>query len=116
MGDFWHVSSGGTRIKTRPVMGMAQTTMQSMAQMVANKQIDHRDIKHIKVESSNRIELGRIYHPTDIVSARAGIPFLAAAALVRPEAFRADKYMTSFLTHEVEIGRASCRERVCQYV
>src|SRR3546814_19722938 len=72
LGDFWHVSSGGIRIKTRPVMGMAQPTMQAMAQMVANKQIDHRDIEHIKVESSNRIEL--------------------------------------------EIGRASCRGRVCQYV
>src|SRR3546814_886608 len=50
LGDFWHVSSGGIRIKTRPVMGMAQPTMQAMAQMVATKQIDHRDNEHIKVE------------------------------------------------------------------
>src|SRR5262249_37502254 len=47
LGEFWHVSSGGIRIKTRPVMGMAQPTMQAVAQLVAGHQIDYHDIDRV---------------------------------------------------------------------
>lgn len=97
LGEFWHVSSGGIRTKTRPVMAMAQPAMQAMYELLGEHTLDHRDIAAVRVESSKRIELGRIYRPSDVVSARASIPFLVASALVHPEAFRSDPYMIDFI-------------------
>src|SRR3546814_15700668 len=74
LGDFWHVSSGGIRIKTRQVMGMAQPNMQAMATMVANKQTDHHNIEHIKIENKNRNDLRRHNQPPKITHPHTRTP------------------------------------------
>jgi 2-methylcitrate dehydratase PrpD len=97
LGSYWHVSSGGIRIKTRPVMAMAQPTMGALHGLLSEQALDWQRVKRIRVASSRRIELGRIYHPDTVVSARASIPFLVAAALVHPQEFVADAYLLHFL-------------------
>src|SRR3546814_20371984 len=74
--DFWHVSSGGIRIKNRTVLGMVQPTMPALAQLMANKQIDHRDIQHNTAQDRNRIHKRRIHHPHHITPARIHTPIL----------------------------------------
>src|SRR3546814_13064239 len=81
LGEYWHTGSGGIRIKTRPVMAMAQPTMGSLYDLLEQREIDPNQITDILVQSSKRIELGRIYHPPEILSARARIPFLVASLL-----------------------------------
>lgn len=97
LGTYWHTSSGGLRVKTRPVMAMAQPTTASLYKLLRERAVDVETITDVLVESSNRIELGRIYHPATVVSARASIPFLVAAALCEPERFTEDKYLLSFI-------------------
>lgn len=98
LGTHWHTGSGGLRIKTRPVMAMAQPTTAALWQLLGERRVDPDAITDVLVESSKRIELGRIYHPAEVVSARASIPFLVAAALREPERFVADRYLLSFIT------------------
>jgi 2-methylcitrate dehydratase PrpD len=100
LGGYWHTSSGGLRVKTRPVMAMAQPTTAALYDLLGERSVNVDAITDVLVESSNRIELGRIYHPAEVVSARASIPFLVAAALCEPENFVADKYLLSFITEE----------------
>jgi aconitate decarboxylase len=97
LAEFWHVDTGGLRIKTRPVMAMAQPTMEAVTQLVAAGAVETESIKRVIVESSGRIEMGRIYRPTGIVSARAAIPFLVAAGLMHQQELLADPYMTNFI-------------------
>jgi aconitate decarboxylase len=100
LGRYWHTSSGGLRIKTRPVMAMAQPTTAALYSLLGERRVDVDGISDILVESSKRIELGDIYHPAELVSARASIPFLVAAALCEPDRFVADRYLLDFITAE----------------
>jgi 2-methylcitrate dehydratase PrpD len=97
LGTYWHTGSGGLRIKTRPVMAMAQPTTAALYKLFGERTVDPDRIVDVLVESSKRIELGRIYHPAELVSARASIPFLAAAALCEPKEFVADRYLLNFI-------------------
>lgn len=97
LGTYWHIDTGGLRIKTRPVMAMAQPTMEALTQLVRAAPVPTDDIERIVVESSGRIEMGRIYRPAEILSARAAIPFLVAAGLSRQPELLADRYLTRFL-------------------
>jgi 2-methylcitrate dehydratase PrpD len=101
LGDYWHVSSGGIRIKTRPVMGMCQPTTFALYDYLRETPVDYTQIDDILVESSDRIVLSDVYEVDTLVAARASIPFLAAAALVRPEEFTADYYCIKFLRDEL---------------
>lgn len=101
LGEYWHTSSGGIRIKTRPVMGMAQPTTFALYDLLREERFDPDLIEDVLVESSKRVEFGRIYEPENLVGMRASIPFLAAAALVRQEEFVADYYCVNFLREEL---------------
>jgi 2-methylcitrate dehydratase PrpD len=101
LGEYWHVSSGGIRIKTRPVMGMCQPTTFALYDYLRETPIDYTQIEDILVESSDRIVLSDVYEVDTLVAARASIPFLAAAALVRPDEFTADYYCVKFLREEL---------------
>jgi 2-methylcitrate dehydratase PrpD len=101
LGEYWYVSSGGIRIKTRPVMGMCQPTTFALYDYLRETPVDHTQIEDILVESSDRIVLSDVYEVDTMVAARASIPFLAAAALVRPDEFTADYYCVKFLRDEL---------------
>lgn len=101
LGEYWHLSSGGIRIKTRPVMGMCQPTTFALYDYLRETPIDHTQVEDILVESSDRISLSEVYEVDTLVAARASIPFLAAAALVRSDEFTADYYCIRFLRDEL---------------
>jgi 2-methylcitrate dehydratase PrpD len=101
LGEYWHTSSGGIRIKTRPVMGMCQPTTFALYDYLRETPVDHAQVEDILVESSDRIWLSEVYDVDTLVAARASIPFLAAAALVRPDEFTADYYCVRFLREEL---------------
>jgi 2-methylcitrate dehydratase PrpD len=101
LGDYWYTSSGGLRVKTRPIMAMASPVIEALAQMLEHDRVDHGAIDEIVAESSGRIEIGRIYRPATVEAMRASIPFLVAAALVYQDRFRADPYLTSFITDDL---------------
>jgi 2-methylcitrate dehydratase PrpD len=116
LGEYWYVSSGGIRIKTRPVMGMCQPTTFALYDYLRETPIDHTQIEDILVESSDRIVLSDVYDVDTLVAARASIPFLAAAALVRPDEFTADYYCIKFLRddllHDDRIRRLARKVRL----
>jgi 2-methylcitrate dehydratase PrpD len=101
LGEYWHTSSGGIRIKTRPVMGMAQPTTWAIYDLLQKERFDPDLIEDVLVQSSQRVEFGRIYEVDNILGMRASIPFLAAAALVRQEEFASDFYCVNFLREEL---------------
>jgi 2-methylcitrate dehydratase PrpD len=101
LGEFWHVSSGGIRIKTRPVMGMAQPTTWAMYDLLRERSVDVDQIEDILVESSDRIVLGAAYEVANLTAARASIPWLVAAALIHPGEFSQDYYAIKFLREEL---------------
>jgi len=100
LGERWNVASGGLRIKTRPVMAMAQPTLEALTGLLRAGPVEAGRVDRVVVESSGRIEMGRIYRPEGIVSARAAIPFLVAAALVDQPRFLSDTYLTDFIRPE----------------
>jgi 2-methylcitrate dehydratase PrpD len=101
LGQYWHLTSGGLRVKTRPVMAMAQPTTWAMYDLLSKHEFALEDVKSVRVESSKRIRLGDIRPPTSTVAARMSIPFLVAAALVHREDYLADPYLTKFITPEL---------------
>jgi 2-methylcitrate dehydratase PrpD len=101
LGTYWYTSSGGLRVKTRPVMAMAGPVIEAVSQFLRSGNIDHREIAEVVVESSARIELNRIYRPTTIGQARQSIPLLVAASFVYADRFRADPYFTRFVSEDL---------------
>ncbi len=101
LGDYWDVSSGGIRIKTRPVMAMAQPTCFALYDMLQKERFDSDLVEDVLVESSKRIAMNAIYEVDEMVAARASIPFLVAAALVHQEEFASDYYLVKFLRDEL---------------
>lgn len=101
LGEYWHVSSGGIRIKTRPVMGMSQPTTWAMYDLVRSRKIDIGQIEDILVESSDRIVLSAGYEVDNLTAARASIPWLVAAALIHQEEYGLDYYAIKFLREEL---------------
>src|SRR3546814_17528739 len=86
-------------------MAMAQPTMGSLYDLLEQREIDPNQITDILVQSSKRIELGRIYHPAEIVSARASIPFLVASVLHNRDRFIADPYFLRFLDEDMLVDK-----------
>jgi 2-methylcitrate dehydratase PrpD len=82
-------------------MGMCQPTTFALYDYLRETPIDYTQIEDILVESSDRIVLSDVYEVDTLVAARASIPFLAAAALVRPDEFTADYYCVKFLREEL---------------
>src|SRR3546814_14384813 len=78
-------------------MAMAQPTMGSLYDLLEQREIDPNQITDILVQSSKRIELGRIYHPAEIVSARASLPFLVPSVHTNRDRFIADPSFHRFL-------------------
>jgi 2-methylcitrate dehydratase PrpD len=101
LGEYWHVSSGGIRIKTRPVMGMAQPATWAMYDLLRERRIEPDDVEDILVESSNRIFLGAAYEVENLTAARASIPWLVAAAIIHQDEFSQDYYCIKFLREEL---------------
>lgn len=102
LGEFWHLSSGGLHFKLLPVMAMAAPSLGALRHIhETDPELDPTKIDDILIESSGRIELGRIDFPTTMVSARGSLPFLAAAALLDRERFLDDRYFLSFLRPEL---------------
>jgi len=98
LGEYWHISSGGLHIKSKPVLAMAQPVLSSLEQILTTNDIDVEDIEDILAESSRRIELSDIPEPTTMTGARASIQFMVAAALVHQQAFKSDPYLVRFLS------------------
>lgn len=98
LGSFWHLSSGGLHFKLLPVMAMAAPTLGALRQVhTEHPDLDPDTVEDVLVESSGRIELGRIDHPENVVSARGSLPFLAASVLRHREEFLADRYFLDFI-------------------
>src|SRR3546814_7316933 len=98
LGEHWHSSTGGLHFKLLPVMAMSAPTLGAIKNILGeHPDLDIAQIEDVLVESSGRIELNRIAYPENLMSARGALPFLAAAALVRPEPFLADRYLLRFL-------------------
>src|SRR3546814_2440810 len=82
-------------------MAMSAPTLGAIKNILGeHPDLDIAQIEDVLVESSGRIELNRIAYPENLMSARGALPFLAAAALVRPEPFLADRYPLRFLRSE----------------
>jgi 2-methylcitrate dehydratase PrpD len=101
LGEYWYTASGGIRIKTRPVMGMAQPTTWAMYDLLRERRIDPDDVDDILVESSNRIYLSSVYKVENLTAARASIPWLVAAAIVHQDEYKNDFYAIKFLREEL---------------
>jgi 2-methylcitrate dehydratase PrpD len=97
LGTDWRVSSGGLHFKLLPVMAMAAPTLGALREILGEGPLAAADVAHVLVESSSRIDLGRIAFPDNMVAARASLPFLVGAVLSHPEPFLADPYLRRFL-------------------
>lgn len=102
LGEHWHLSTGGLHFKLLPVMAMAAPTLGALRRIhTEHPTLAPDSVEEILIESSGRIELGRIDYPANVVSARGSLPFLAAAILLHRERFLGDRYFLDFITPEL---------------